>query len=340
MDILIIKPSSIGDVVHTLPALAAIRRLHPEAYITWLVEEESYNIIEGHPGIDQIIVSKRKGWLRNLRNCSEVFGTLREISLFAKEIRKRRYHLVIDLQGLFKSGLLVRLAKGKRKVGYDKTREFSYLFLNERIRPFNPDKHAVLRYLNLAKYLGADDVPVDFHIALGKGEKEYVDNIIDGSKQPIISINPMARWKTKQWSHRRFAELADKIHQQLGTTVLLTGGKGDIEDVARIQSYMTCKALSVVGKTTLKELAYLFRHSQLVISTDSGPMHIAAAVGTPVIALFGPTSPLRTGPFGDGHVVIKKHLPCSPCFRKRCRTVDCMQQITVRDVFSEIKKRF
>ncbi len=340
MDILLIKPSSIGDVVHSLPTLAAIRRLYPEAHITWLVEEDAYDIIEGHPFIDEIIVSKRKGWLRNLRNCSKVFETLREISIFIKGIRWRRYHLVIDLQGLFKSGLLVHLARGKRKVGYDKTREFSYLFLNERIRPFDPNKHAVLRYLNLARYLGADDAPIHFYIPSGKREREYIEGIIDGSRQPIISINPMARWKTKQWNHRRFAELADKIHQQLGATVVFTGGKSDIEDVARIQSYMTCEAVNLVGKTTLKDLAYLFHHSKLVISTDSGPMHIAAAVGTPVIALFGPTSPLRTGPFGEGHVVIKKDLPCSPCFRKRCQTVDCMQQITVKDVFGEIKKRF
>ena len=340
MNVLLIKLSSIGDVVHTLPTLAEIRRLHPKAHITWLVEEEAHDIIRGNPYINRIIVSKRKIWQKNLSNPSMLLRTLKEVSHFIREIRDTSYDLVIDLQGLFKSGILVYLTRGERKVGYDKTRELSYLFLNERIKPFHPDQHAVLRYINLAKYLGANGTHLDFGIPVGETEKEYIDRIINVSKKPIIAINPMARWKTKQWNHGKFAELADKIHHQLDAMVIFTGSKDHIIDVARILSYMESEAINLVGKTTLKQLAHLFKHSKLVVSTDSGPMHIAAAVGTRVIALFGPTSPSRTGPFGEGHVIIRKDLPCSPCLKRSCPTLECMDSISVEDVFSKIRAAF
>lgn len=340
MNILLIKLSSIGDVVHTLPTLAEIRGLYPEAHITWLVEEEAHDVIRGNPYIDRIIVSKRKMWQKNLFNPFMLVRALKEASHFIGEIRDTSYDLVIDLQGLFKSGILVYLARGGRKVGYDKTRELSYLFLNERIKPFDPDEHAVLRYINLAKYLGANGTHLDFQIPVEKRDMEYIDRIINASKKPIIAINPMARWKTKQWSHRRFAELADKIRHRLEAVVIFTGSKDHIIDATRILSYMESKAINLVGKINLKELAYLFRRSNLVVSTDSGPMHIAAAVGTKVIALFGPTSPSRTGPFGEGHVIIRKDLPCSPCLKRTCPTLECMDSISVEDVFSKIRTAF
>lgn len=336
MNILIIKLSSIGDVVHSLPTLSALRGLYPEAHIAWLVEEEAYDILQGHPYIDRVILSKKNTWLKNLHHPSQISATLREVYDFVKEIRDHKYDLVIDLQGLLKSGILVFFSRGIRRVGYDGTRELSYLFLNERIKANNPDEHAVIRYLNVASYLGANCTHPDFQIPISEREKEYIDGVINHSERPIIAISPMARWKTKQWPHDRFAKLADKISQELDAKVVFTGGKGDRDDVQQIIALMKTEAINLAGKTTLKDLAYLFKRANLVVSTDSGPMHIAAAVGSEVIALFGPTSPSRTGPFEEGHIIIRKDLPCSPCFKKRCQTLECMAGITVDDVFSKV----
>ena len=152
----------------------------------------------------------------------------------------------------------------------------------------------------------------------------------------FVAVNPVAFWETKLWEEEKFAALADRLQEELGIGIVLTGGES--VPLERICRMMRTKAVNLGGRTTLRELACLYREAALLVTTDSGPMHLAAAVGTPVVALFGPTDPARTGPYGPGHRIIRKGLSCSPCFRKRCETPRCMTDISVEEVFAAVKE--
>ena len=171
MEILIVKLSAIGDVIHTLPSLEALRAQYPESRITWLIEEGALDIIRDHPCLDDIIVSKRKKWIKGIVRPTRCVQTIRECISFFKELRGKDYDIVIDFQGLFKSGILTVLSGGKRRLGYDGTREFSSLFLNERVPPIDPDVHAVERYLHLAAYLGTKVNRHGFFIPINEKER-------------------------------------------------------------------------------------------------------------------------------------------------------------------------
>jgi 3-deoxy-D-manno-octulosonic-acid transferase/heptosyltransferase-1 len=418
VNILIVKLSAIGDVIHTLPSLAALRRRFPDAEITWVVEEAAADLLIGHPDLDRVLVSRRKGWLKDLRR-GRIAAPLREMRAFLRDLRSRRYDLVIDFHGLLKSAFIVLLSGGKRKVGYDSLQEGSGLFYNEKI-PEDLGKHAVDRYLDFVRHIGAqaneiretappavataqedegkqggagavfspapNEAP-EFRIAIGEEEERSVADLLeesleiltteqssgtnsetvkfstrqgfgseagellgrqsegekegttaegfDGRELRFVAVNPVAFWETKLWEDGKFAALCDRIRTELGIGVVLTGGEA--EPLERIRAGMTTEAANIGGKTSLRELACLYRRAALVVSTDSGPMHLAAATGTQVVALFGPTDPDRTGPYGPGHRVIRGDLPCMPCFRKRCEDPRCMKGIGVEEVFAAVK---
>ncbi|MBN1663364.1 MAG: glycosyltransferase family 9 protein [Deltaproteobacteria bacterium] len=340
MNILIIKLSAIGDVIHTLPSLAALRRLYPDAHITWVIEEAAADLIKDHPYLDRVVVSRRKSWIKELKRgrIAKPFG---EIRSFIGEIKKIKYDLVIDFQGLFKSAVLVWLSSGKRKLGYASMQELSGLFLNDRI-PEDMTKHAVDRYLDFPRYLGADIKEVEFLVPVQDDHKQRADKLLSANgisaHHAYVAVNPIALWETKLWGNEKFACLCDKLIEELGMTVVFTDSGP--EEINKIQAMMRQPSVNLGGKTSLRDLACLYRGARFLITTDSGPMHLAAAVGTPVCAIFGPTDPARTGPFGKGHLVTRKDLPCMPCFRKSCRDMTCMKELRVEDVFGRIKGRF
>ncbi len=337
--ILFIKLSAIGDVVQTLPALEAIKKTFPDSEIDWVVEEAAAGILEEHPLIHRLLVSRRRSWLQMLLRPSTFGEGARAIRGFLRELRSVRYDIAIDFQGLLKSGIIIGCARAERKIGFDRTRELSYLFLNERLPAYDIDKHALERYLDIARYLGAADLsptcalPIERERAVMEARVAQV--VRRGSR--IVVINPMARWTTKLWQEERFARLADRLITERNATVIFTGGAGDREIISRIIGMMSGRALNWAGETSLKEMAALAGLADVFITTDTGPMHLAAAAGGKVIALFGPTAPWRTGPHGSGHSVVRKGVSCSPCFRRTCREgVRCMDAITVDDVMDHL----
>ncbi|HAJ27274.1 MAG TPA: lipopolysaccharide heptosyltransferase II [Syntrophus sp. (in: bacteria)] len=348
VNILIVKLSAIGDVVHTLPSLAALRHLYPQAHITWVVEEAAADLIKGHPYLDRVLVSRRKYWQEDLKK-GNLFENIKEIRLFVAVLRDRNYDLVIDFHGLFKSAVLAWLSGGARKLGFQSMQEGSGLFYTEKI-PEDMGKHAVDRYLDFPAYLGAKSVKMEgvnapeFLIPVNERNVQKVSALLTKSHldidEPFVAMNPVALWNTKLWRQDRFAMLADRIAGELNIPVVITGSAQEKPYAeAIIKRVNTAKVVDLAGRTTLKDLACLYRQAALVVTTDSGPMHIAAAAGTPVVALFGPTDPRRTGPYGRGHTVISKTLPCSPCFLKQCRTRECMEGITVEDVWEVVKEK-
>jgi heptosyltransferase-1 len=349
VNILIVKLSAVGDVIHTLPSLAALRRCYPDADITWVVEEAAADLLAGHPDLDRVIVSGRKRWINELRR-GRVIAPLREIILFIRDLRRRRYDLVIDFHGLLKSAVIVLLSGGKRKLGYDSQQELSGLFYNEKI-PEDMGKHAVDRYLDFVRHVAGKSgaaclaATPEFRIAIGEKEKRRAEALLNeqaagyslGKDRPrFVAVNPVAFWETKLWEEEKFAGLCDRLREELGIGIVLTGGES--APLERICRKMRTKAVNLGGRTTLRELACIYREAALLVTTDSGPMHLAAAVGTPVVALFGPTDPARTGPCGPGHRIIRKGLSCSPCFRKRCETPRCMTDISAEEVFTAVKE--
>jgi heptosyltransferase I len=367
VNILIVKLSAIGDVIHTLPSLAMLRRCWSDATISWVVEEAAADLLCDHPDLDRLIVSRRKKWLAELKR-GMIAKPFREMGAFLAELRGQKYDIVIDFHGLLKSAVIVLLSGGKRKLGYKSMQEGSGLFYNEKI-PEDMTKHAVERYLDFVRYLAKkerrdcpDETPT-FRIVIGEKEEKSIDALLvenagdfflgrdhgdsaganngDNSRNernempPFIAVSPVAFWPTKLWEDEKFARLCDRIRGELQTGVVLTGDNA--ERLGKIEKRMKTKALNLGGKTSLRELGALYRRAALLVTTDSGPMHLAAAVGTPVVALFGPTDPSRTGPYGPNHRVIRKELPCSPCFRKQCADPRCMTEISVEEVFSAVQ---
>ncbi len=340
MQILFIKLSAIGDVVQTLPALEAIKKVHPHSEITWLVEEAAAGILEEHPLISRLLISRRKTWIKMLRNPLSMAEGLSRIKAFIRQLRSVRYDIAIDFQGLLKSGMLIGLARAKRKIGFDRTRELSYLFLNERLPAYDLEKHALQRYLDVARYLGAHDPSSCCTLPLGKGSAVISEKLSSIRKEgsPLIVVNPVARWTTKLWTERNFAELADLLVLKKKAVVIFTGSADDRAVNGRIIALMKQQAFDWSGQTSLKELAALAGFADLFITTDTGPMHLAAAAGGKVLALFGATAPWRTGPYGPAHTVIRSGIECSPCFKRTCtRNIACMQAITVSEVMDRIE---
>ena len=252
MNILIVKLSAVGDVIHTLPSLAALRRHYPAAHITWVVEEQAADLIAGHPYLDEVLVSRRKSWARDLGS-GEFRRPFREIGLFWKQLRRRRYDLVIDFHGLWKSSVIVFFSRGKRKMGYDSMQELSGLFVKEKIYE-DLNKHAVDRYLDFPRYLGAPVGEAEFILPqtaeTGKKAKGLLDEYALEEKK-FIAVNPVAYWKTKLWDNHKFAKLADLIFRVAAEkhiplqSEIITGGYS--ADGSEIQKYDTGRPAILLG---------------------------------------------------------------------------------------------
>lgn len=339
MKILIIKLSAIGDVVQTLPALEAIKKLYPDSEITWVVEEAAAGILAGHPAIDKVLVSRRKTWLNQLKRFHTLRLGLEGCRGFVGELRSVKYDLAIDFQGLLKSGIVIGLSRSGRKIGFDKTRELSYLFLNERLPAFDLEKHALERYLDVARNLGAKDPATTCTLPIESEIREMRRKVgqIRKEGQRLVVINPVARWRTKLWPEANFSELADRLVREKNCVVVFTGSPADQALSRTIMAGMRTQAFDWSGKTSLKELAALATLCDLFVTTDTGPMHLAAAARATVLALFGPTAPWRTGPYGPAHIVIRTGIECSPCFKRVCsKDQECMRGITVSAVLNRM----
>lgn len=344
MNILIVKLSALGDVVQAIPTFEALRTHYPTAHISWLVEEGAAELLEHYPRLDEVLVCRRRSWLQRLRKPLWWPAVFLEIIKFCQLLRRRHYDMIIDLQGLLKSAIWVLLARGSRKIGFDQTREGSWRFLNERLPPYDPERHALERYLDVARYLGAEVEDVKVRNFWTPAEEvsfqKRVNKIAGNGSGPLVACHPISRWKTKRWPEANFASLAAAVVIRLRATVVFTGSSEDQSAISRIIRNAGAQRLfNWAGTTGLRELAYLYKKSAVVVSIDSGPMHLAAAVATPVVALFGPTAPWRTGPYGEIHRVLRADSDCSPCFQRNCDTSDCMAALKVEDVFKAVAEQ-
>ncbi|MDH4186451.1 MAG: glycosyltransferase family 9 protein, partial [Nitrospira sp.] len=287
--ILLVKPSSLGDIVHAMPACAAIRRAYPKARLTWLVKRQWSGLVERIEGVDRVwpVEPSFKGWLSQVR-----------------PLRAEKFDLVLDLQGLFRSAAIGWLTGAPLHVGFANGREGSPWFYSKRVPVPQLDMHAVDRYLLVAKEAGAVAFGAPtFSFRIPQADYDEVDRLLSRSGVAAganwVAMNVSARWPTKRWPAASFAEVADRLQQEGRGPVVMIGGPDERADVAAVRGQMkTSAAIDLTGATGVGLLPALLQRAALLITNDSGPMHIAAAVGTPIVALFGPTSAARTGPYG------------------------------------------
>ncbi|WP_286170201.1 glycosyltransferase N-terminal domain-containing protein [Halocella sp. SP3-1] len=334
--ILIVRLSAIGDVIHSLPVAYALRKAYPDAEISWLVEEKASELVLANPYLDQVFVMPKREWLAVFKK--NKIQALKMFRSFFKKVKSRDFDLVLDIHGLFKSGLSTYLGASSLRYGPADGREGSTLFYNRKIKVPEQKMHVIEKRLALAAAVGAETDEVEFGIVSSRADRERVSSLLQacGSKR-IIALNPYTTWESKNWPPEYFARLADLIKNKLNYVVVFTGGSGDREGIAGIINLMQIEALNLAGKTNLRELAELYRRVELFIGGDTGPMHLAAAVGTRVIALMGPTDPVTHGPYGEGHLIIQDDIDCKLCWKRSCPAGHnkCMKNIGVDRVFNK-----
>jgi lipopolysaccharide heptosyltransferase I len=321
--ILIIRLSSLGDIIHTLPAFAALRRSFPEAKIRWAVEERGRQILELVPGLDEIAVIDKKRWRRSVRGL------------------KDRDQVALDFQGLVKSALLAYLSRSRRRLGFSKgnlKESLASIFYTERLSPIPEEEgHVISKNLRLLRLLGLNegrfDFPLEIPSDISRSARSKLGSIGWGDGRKIVIFNVGAAWETKRWFPEKWIEVLGKVGLP-GAFRLLLWGNGEERRLAQAVAEKT--GVSVAPDMSIKEVIALLRLASLLVSGDTFALQAACALGVPVVALFGPTNPLRNGPFQGRDKVVSKALDCSPCYKHECSTLKCLHAISADDVAAAV----
>ncbi len=337
--ILIIKLGSLGDIVHALPAVAALRQQFPCARLTWLVKVSWASILEGNPDVDDI-VSVDFSWKR--------WPHLVQV------LRNNRFDLVVDFQGLFRSGILGRLTGSTMRVGFAQAREGATWFYTHRVSLSVRqaakwrllDMHAVDRNLAIARFLGAETSRPVFHLPQFSEDDGFIDGILQGAAvethEHLVALAPWSRSVLKSWPLARFVEVAKDLVKLPNVRVIVLGGPSDQSFAKAFQKLESQGLVNLVGKLSLRQLPVLLRRMKLVVGNDSSLIHLAAGVEVPVLAILGPTHPKATGPYPlEKHRVLRTDLPCSPCGKRVCRNpqyLDCLNSLTGISVVESVEK--
>jgi len=313
MRILIVKLSSLGDLFHALPTVHALRLAYPGCTIDWVTHAAYQSLVACFSDVDHVIPYPRQ----NARQQG-----LR----FLRELRQQHYDLVLDLQGLLKSALVARLARSTKRIGPSFCREGSHLFHDAVAGPRNLDRHAVDQILDVTACLHLPPTPIVFPLKFPVRQRP--------DKHPQVVLAPVSRWPAKNWPAERFAETAHQLQARYKASITLIGAPGDAPVCADIASALSGKCHNLAGRTNLPEMGSVLQSADLLIANDSGPVHMAAALGLPTVVIFGPTNPRRIGPYGRGHQVL---LPPTPCLCGRTRICKhpqkaCIKEITVAAV--------
>ena len=335
--ILAIRLSSLGDIISVLPAVACLKKRYPRAAIDWLVSSNFVNLLQNNPDIDEIIP-----WNRELWRKKQFLAGAKEMTRLIHLLREKAYDVVYDFQNQFRSGLFGYAAKIPKRIGFANSPEHNSMFYTEKVALNSKTTlHFLERNLLLADFsLGSDK---EFNIRPDDSDKSHVEELLksippklDG---PLITICPSARWETKLWPPSHFAELAARLVDKVNARIVFVGTESDNAIVEKIAAFKDFPYMSAAGKTTLRQLAYLIGRSRLMVTNDSGPMHIAAAMGVSTVSIFGPTNPELTGPYGANHSVVVSQVECVGCGKRQCPSnLECLHSITADQVLAEARK--
>ena len=333
--ILILKPSSLGDVVQALPVLRLIKRHLPASQVYWWIDSQLAPLLEGDPDLAGVVRFERRRW-STPRYWGEMWRVVRWL-------RQQKFDWVIDLQCLMRTGIFAWLANGKLCVGLDEPREGARGFYDLIIGRPSPLTHAVDWYLSV---LPALRVPADGDFQWLPARPAIAESV--RRQWPVASarwivLQPGARWSNKRWPAESYGELVRLLAPtNPGVRFALLGGQEDRPLGEIITRADPARCLDLTGRLSLPEMVEWIRFSELMVSNDTGPMHVAAALGTPVVALLGPTEPRRTGPYGQLEHVLQLNLPCVPCLKPGCRYVkpfECLRALPPAAVAQAVGKR-
>ena len=362
--ILLIKPSALGDVVHTLPVLVKLRARYPRAQIDWLITPENAEVVRYHPALSNVVLFARRDFSKRGRRWRAF------VSFFdlLKQIRSAKYELIIDMHGQVRSAFFALISGARVRIGFDRpvkrgltvsaehdlknipshgwrgAREGSWIAYTHRIPIPTLDVHAIDRYLWVAPLLGLDDNPPDLTIHLSPQATDKVNRLLEEQgvpvSKPLVVLVPGTIWETKHWTIEGFAGVARQFLQD-GFAVALAGTMRDQQRCRQIAAAApgTC---DLSGKTTPADLAALIRRAEVAVTNDSGSMHVAASLGKPMVSVFGPTNPVHIGPYERPESVVRVDLPCSPCNYRRLSQCPfdhaCMKQVTSAMVVERVRK--
>ena len=336
--ILIIRLGSIGDVVRTLPALRTIRQESPSAYIAWLVEEKARDILEGHPDLDRVIVFPREKIVRGFSNPFTCLQTLALPLRFVSEIKKMKFDLVLDFHGILKSGLIAFFSGASNRVGFSRgyCQEMNYIFNNRHINPGDRRLNRIEKNLKLLSVLGIGVEELDPSIPITRDDCEKIDDFflrnMAHDHHPLIAIHPGTSPSTpyKRWNEERYARLADSLIEDYQAKAVLTWGPDELATVNTIAGLMKHPPIIAFEMDNLRQLAEIFRRCDLYVGSDTGPMHIAASVRTPVVAIFGPTDHVVNAPSRKNqNIIVRSDVACSPCREYCCPDRTCMKAVSL-----------
>ncbi len=320
--------------------LAALRRAWPDAHIAWLVGTSFAPLLDGHPLLNEVIRFDRRTYGRMWRDPRAFIAFWRLVL----GIRRRRFDLVIDLQGLIRSGLIGWFSGARRRIGFAEAREFAWMFYSHRVRCPLPEEHAVHRNLRLVEALGLPpESSPEFPLPITPEELDNARPLLRSAGvvgDQFCAVLIGARWESKRWPGAHFAELLKRLGGSDAAPAVLLGAPDERAAAAEAMPTPIPNVHDLVGTTTLRQLVALLKLATRVVCLDSGPMHIAAALNRPTVALFGPTNPARTGPLSDAARVLTHPVPCAPCYRRRCPLghQNCLRNLSPEAVFAHVLK--
>jgi heptosyltransferase-1 len=334
-NILIIKPSSLGDIVLALPALTALRKSFPDAKISWLIRTEFAPILENHPHLDEIILFDRKflgkAWFHPVAS--------RSLLSLIRRLRRAEFDAVIDFQGLFRTASLAWLSGCKKRFGLANAREFAHLFYTHKIKQTKDCIHLVDFYLKIIKAAGATELDVQFVLPQHPEAADSVSRLLQSQNitpDNYVVFIPGSAHEDKRWPIERFAELAERISSQFGLPIVATGDAGESSLIEKLKDLSKVPVVNIAGKTSLSELVVLLNNARLVVSNDTGPGHIAAALSTPLVLMFSWSNPARIAPYKRIECLVARE-PFSRGHKIKSRDPKhFVDTITVEEVYTKV----
>lgn len=322
--ILIVLLGAIGDVTRALPLLTRVRHAYPNAHIAWAVEPAAASLLDYHPALNEILLYQRN------RGSRTFFP-------FLRSIREQHFDLVLDLQRHLKSGLVSWWSRAPVRIGFHRnnTKEGNWLFNTHTVEAIPDFSLKLGQYLKFAEALGLPDAGIHFDLRLRPEEEQHLETLLAKTPRPFAAFFLGSRWPSRFWFPQATAEVARALQQEYGMGIVLVGGPNEVMFAHQVSEAMGTAVTNLSGKTSLRDLIGIFGRASLAMGPDSGPMHIAAAAGTPVISLWGATSPIRSAPWNSEAYVIQGEAACSPCYVRRCPIGRaCMRRITPAHVLS------
>lgn len=328
--ICVIKPSALGDIVQSLPFLSALRERFPRASISWVIKRQFADLLTGHPQLNDVLVFNSDGGIPAFKQ-------------LARDLRSKDFDVVFDLQGLFRTAAMSFATRAPLRVGLETAREGAHLPCHVLISDTGRHVPAHVRYWRVAQALGMGHLRPTGIVPVTDAHRRFAVTQLAGINGAVLAIHAGAGWVTKRWPVEKFAVVAAKAIRRFGGTTVLLGTQAEAELTTQLEGLIrrfvpTARVINLAGKTSILELAAVLERCTSVLTNDSGPMHLAAAVGTPVIGVFTSTDAVRSGPPEKHHALVSTQLACAACYKKQCRYsgrrhLKCLDEVAIERVW-------